>query len=123
MIKNLALVFVGGGLGSCLRYWIGTYLNKADAFPFGTLLVNISGSLLIGIILGMALKNQMLNANTTLLFAVGFCGGYTTFSSFAYESYTLLKNDQLWALATYTIGSFGAGILAVFVGLWLSRLV
>lgn len=122
MIKNLALVFVGGGLGSSLRYLLSHYLNRPDAIPYGTFLANVSGSLLIGLILGLALKNELFSPQTMLLLAVGFCGGYTTFSSFAYENYLFLKNDEIWLFALYTLGSITLGIAAVFAGIWISRL-
>lgn len=123
MIKNLALVFVGGGLGSSLRYLLSDYLNKSNSIPYGTLIANISGSFLIGIILGLTLKNDILSTNTTLFLTVGFCGGYTTFSSFAYENYLFLKNDEFWLFALYTIGSIALGIAAVFAGIWISRTI
>lgn len=121
MIKNIALVFVGGGLGSSLRYLLSFYLNKANTIPYGTFVANVSGSFLIGLILGLVLKNNLFSPNTTLLLAVGFCGGYTTFSSFAYENYLFLKNDEFGLFALYTIGSIALGIAAVFAGIWISR--
>lgn len=123
MIKNLALVFVGGGLGSSLRYLLSDCLNKSNSIPYGTLIANISGSFLIGIILGLTLKNDILSTNTTLFITIGFCGGYTTFSSFAYENYLFLKNDEFWLFALYTIGSIALGIAAVFAGIWISRTI
>ena len=91
-MKQLVLVFVGGGLGSVLRYIIGKALNNTEnGIPYGTFLANVLGSLLIGIILGLALKNNTLSNNQTLLLATGFCGGFTTFSTFAYESHVFLK--------------------------------
>ena len=94
-MKQLLLVFVGGGFGSVLRYVIGKWLNTADGgFPFGTFTANIVGSILIGIILGLAAKGNIFNQNQTLLLATGFCGGFTTFSSFAYENHLFLKNGK-----------------------------
>lgn len=122
MIKNLFLVFVGGGLGSCLRFLLATYLNRPNAIPYGTWIANISGSLLIGLILGLALKNEVFSTQTTLLLAVGFCGGYTTFSTFAFENQMFIKNEQFLLFGIYTLGSLALGIAAVFVGLWISRL-
>ena len=121
-MKQLLLVFVGGGFGSVLRYLIGKYLNNPqDGIPYGTFAVNILGSLLIGIILGLAAKNDTLTSNQTLLLATGFCGGFTTFSSFAYENYVFLKTGDFTSFALYTIASFIIGFLAVFFGLFLVK--
>ena len=122
-MKQLFLVFLGGGLGSSLRYWIGKYLNSHESgIPYGTFAANIIGSLLIGIILGLALKNNSLSQNTILFLATGFCGGFTTFSAFAYENHIFLKAGDFMTFAIYTCGSFVAGFAAVFFGMWLVKL-
>lgn len=121
-MKAVLLVFLGGGLGSVLRFWIGKYLNNAnDGIPYGTFIANILGSLLIGIILGLAAKNDALSQNQTLLLATGFCGGFTTFSTFAYENHVFLKSGDFTSFALYTIASFVIGFLAVFAGLYLVK--
>ncbi|WP_339876221.1 fluoride efflux transporter CrcB [Olleya marilimosa] len=121
-MKQLVLVFVGGGLGSVLRYIIGKALNNTEnGIPYGTFLANVLGSLLIGIILGLALKNNTLSNNQTLLLATGFCGGFTTFSTFAYENHVFLKTGDFTSFALYTIASFILGFLAVFLGMWLAK--
>lgn len=121
-MKQVLLVFFGGGVGSVLRYMIGKYLNNpSDGIPYGTFAVNILGSLLIGIILGLAAKNDSLTTNQTLLLATGFCGGFTTFSTFAYENHVLLKSGDFTSFALYTIGSFIVGFLAVFLGMFLVK--
>ncbi|WP_347922445.1 fluoride efflux transporter CrcB [Pontimicrobium sp. SW4] len=121
-MKQLLLVFIGGGFGSSLRYLLGKYLNPTDTgIPWGTFTANILGSLLIGIILGLAAKNDALSSNQTLLLATGFCGGFTTFSTFAYENHVFLKAGDFTSFAFYTIGSFVVGFLAVFLGLFLVK--
>ncbi len=122
-MKQLLLVFIGGGFGSTLRYIIGKYLNnnQTSGIPWGTFTANILGSLLIGIILGLAVKNNSLSQNQTLLLATGFCGGFTTFSTFAYENHMFLKSGDFTSFALYTIGSFVLGFLAVFLGLFLVK--
>lgn len=121
-MKQLLLVFIGGGFGSVLRYVISKYLNSATTgIPYGTFTVNILGSLLIGVILGLAVKNNTLNQSQTLLLATGFCGGFTTFSTFAYENHVFLKSGDFTTFAFYTIASFIVGFLAVFLGMFLVK--
>lgn len=121
-MKQFLLVFVGGGFGSVLRFIIGKYLNNSDTgIPYGTFVANILGSLLIGIILGLALKHNSLSQNQILFLATGFCGGFTTFSTFAYESHVFLKSGDFMSFAIYTIASFVIGFLAVFGGMYLVK--
>ena len=121
-MKNLLLVFIGGGLGSTLRYIIGKYLNSHESgIPWGTFTANILGSFLIGIILGLAAKNDTLSQSQTLLLATGFCGGFTTFSTFAYENHIFLKSGDFLSFALYTIASFIIGFLMVFFGVFLIK--
>ena len=121
-MKQAILVFIGGGFGSVLRFIIGKYLNSAESgIPYGTFLANILGSLLIGVILGLAVKNNTLSQPQTLLLATGFCGGFTTFSTFAYENHVFLKSGDFTSFAIYTIASFVIGFLAVFLGMFLVK--
>ncbi|WP_166963713.1 fluoride efflux transporter CrcB [Yeosuana marina] len=121
-MKNLLLVFLGGGFGSVLRYIISKYLNNpVTGIPYGTFAANILGSMLIGIILGLAAKNNTLSQNQTLLLATGFCGGFTTFSTFAYENHVFLKSGDFTSFAIYTAASFIVGFLAVFLGMFLVK--
>ena len=121
-MKQVLLVFLGGGIGSALRYAIGRIFNTSSAgYPWGTFSVNIIGSLLIGVFMGIALKNNNLSENQTLLLVTGLCGGFTTFSAFAYENQQFLKEGDLTSFAIYTLGSLSLGILAVFLGLFISK--
>jgi CrcB protein len=123
-MKQLLFVFIGGGFGSVLRYLIGKLLNNAEnGIPYGTFAANILGSLFIGIILGYAAKNEALSQNHTLLLATGFCGGFTTFSTFAYENHLFLKSGDFTSFAFYTIASFVVGFLAVFAGMYLVKIM
>lgn len=122
MIKQFFLVFIGGGLGSVLRFIIGKWLNNTqNGIPYGTFAANILGSFLIGLILGYAAKNNNLSEGQILLLATGFCGGFTTFSTFAYENHMLLKSGDFSSFAIYTIASFIVGFLAVFAGMYLVK--
>ncbi|MBU2927288.1 fluoride efflux transporter CrcB [Winogradskyella psychrotolerans] len=121
-MKQLILVFLGGGLGSVLRFIIGRWLNNSETvIPYGTFAANVIGSLLIGLILGLAAKNETLSQSQTLLLATGFCGGFTTFSTFAYENHVFLKSGDFMSFAIYTVASFVVGFLAVFLGMWLVK--
>tara|TARA_R110002050_G_scaffold300018_1_gene467340 strand:- start:16149 stop:16514 length:366 start_codon:yes stop_codon:yes gene_type:complete len=121
-MKQLLLVFLGGGFGSVLRYLTERFLNNTEnGIPYGTFAANIIGSLLIGFILGYAAKNNTLTESQTLFLATGFCGGFTTFSSFAYENHVFLKSGDFTSFAIYTITSFIVGFLAVFLGVFLAK--
>jgi len=121
-MKHFFLVFIGGGLGSGLRYIIGKHFNSSlPLIPYNTLLINIVGCLLIGLTIGLAQKNTLVTKNTLLIIATGFCGGFTTFSAFAHENYLLLKNQETMLFFLYTIGSITLGIIAVFLGMWIVK--
>ena len=121
-MKSFLLVFLGGGLGSTLRYLVASAMNQySKVLPFGTFTVNILGCLLIGMILGYAQRENTLTSNQTLLLATGFCGGFTTFSAFANENLELIKNGEIFNFSVYTIGSILVGVLAVFIGFYITN--
>ena len=121
-MKQLLLVFLGGGIGSLLRFVISkTFNTYFQHFYLGTFLVNILGCLIIGIVLGLSYKNNILTQNQTLLLTTGFCGGFTTFSTFAFEKHTLLKAGEFFNFSLYLIASIVVGIIAISIGLWISK--
>ena len=123
-MKQVLLVFIGGGFGSVARYLVGRFLNNpSNQIPYGTLLANVLGSLFIGIILGYLSKTSTISESQTLLFATGFCGGFTTFSTFAYENQLFIKNGDFTNLLIYTFSSLLIGVAAVFAGLYVSKLI
>ena len=119
---KLLLVFVGGGFGSVLRYLIGRYFEFAEKDVFsGTFIVNVLGSLLIGIFFGLAERNHTLSPNQTLLLATGFCGGFTTFSTFALENTALIRSGNYLNLFLYISVTVIVGIGAVFLGMYFTK--
>ncbi len=118
MISNILLVGLGGGVGSIARYLCQKWFNEAypHPFPWGTFVVNIIGCFLIGIIYAASEKTTALSPQTRLFLATGFCGGFTTFSTFAFENMNLLRGGDITYFLLYTIGSIVLGIIGVFAG-------
>ena len=123
MIKNVLLVGLGGGVGSMARYLCQKWFaeNIPHPFPWGTFIVNIIGCFLIGLIYAIAEKTTMLSPQTRLLLIAGLCGGFTTFSAFAFENMDLLRSGDTMYFLLYTVGSVGLGIAAVFAGIALIK--
>ena len=117
MLLSCVLVGVGGFFGSVLRYLVGLIPIKTEsAFPYKTLAINILGAFLLGILSALALKNPAFPEKLALMLKVGVCGGFTTFSTFAFESVSLMENGKNLAAATYIVTSLVFGTLAVFLG-------
>jgi fluoride exporter len=116
------LVAAGGALGSVARYWVGGWAPRlfGQAFPYGTFLVNVTGSFLISVIMTGALNTSILSPNARLFLTVGIMGGFTTYSSFNYETLALLQ-QRLWlggglnVIAT-VVGCLVAGVLGLAAG-------
>ncbi len=122
MMKQALLVFLGGGLGSVARYVLSLKFNNFEnAMPYGTMIANVLGSLIIGLIFGLASKYGSLNENHSLFLATGFCGGFTTFSTFAYENHLYIKSGDYFGMLPYLIVTFVLGISAVFLGMYLVK--
>ncbi len=121
MIKNVLLVGIGGFLGSSLRYLTYIFIDKRfeSTFPLSTFTVNIVGSLLLGILVGISLK-ESLSEPMRLLLAVGICGSFTTFSTFAMENLNLLSQRDMATSFIYIAASVILGLAAAFLGQWLS---
>lgn len=114
MIKNLALIGLGGAAGSILRY-LGQQLFNAPQYPYGTFIVNIAGCFVIGLLWGLTTKS-LINDAARLLLMTGFCGGFTTFSAFTFESVQMLNENRLTYFFIYTSSSLIGGLLATFLG-------
>lgn len=115
MLNNFLLVGLGGAVGSMLRYAVGQWLGQRP-FPAATLLVNIVGSCIIGMVLAFSLKSEQFAQNWKLFLATGICGGFTTFSAFSIENMQLLQQGKYWLCLLYIGASLIAGIAAAFVG-------
>ena len=124
MVK-LLWIGLGGFAGSIARYLVSRLNNSIDflAIPLGTLLVNVLGSFIIGLLTGIASKSPLLTLELRLFLMVGFCGGFTTFSSFTNENLTLLHNGQILPIFLYTGASIFFGFIAVYLGYVTSNLL
>ena len=124
MLKNILLVALGVAAGSVARYLLSKAIQDtaATAFPWGTMAVNVAGCLLIGLLYGLASGDgTRLGADLKLMLTVGFCGGFTTFSTFANESLTLAKTGDALLSAAYIGLSVALGMLAVMAGAQLAK--
>lgn len=123
MIKSLLLVGLGRFCGGALRYYISTLMKSVcnQGFPWGTLLVNLVGCLLIGVVFGLFGKMETQSNSWCLILTAGFCGGFTTFSAFANESLQMLQSGNTLNLTIYILASVLAGIALVALGYWLVK--
>lgn len=112
------LVGLGGFCGANARYWMANWAAQrfGTLFPYGTLIINVSGSFLIGLVLAYLSDRSNLSPNYRILLATGFIGAYTTFSTFTFESLTLLQQGDYLLGVTNLLGSLALGLLAVFAG-------
>lgn len=122
MLKSVFLVGVGGFMGSALRYLISYLMNVQwqTVFPSGTFFVNLAGSFILGLILSYTFTHNF-SQEVRLFLAVGFCGGFTTFSSFSYEFMSLLQNGHTGYAFLYAFGSLFLGFLLVSLGFYLGK--
>lgn len=118
MFNNILLVGFGGAVGSILRYLFQKWVNESyhHNFPLATFLINIIGCFIIGVLYALGEKGSILTAQTRLLLITGFCGGFTTFSTFAFENVNLLRIGDNFYFFLYVAGSVALGIIAVYFG-------
>ena len=118
MIKAMLIAGLGGFMGTCLRYLTGRlcHLWQLGGFPLGTFVVNIVGSFIIGALLGLAERNNFITPTMNVLLVTGFCGGFTTFSSFADDIFLLMQQRNWTIFAIYTSLSIILGVFFVWIG-------
>ena len=119
----MLIVFAGSGFGGVVRYCMQTWVLKVypSAFPLGTFIVNILGCLLIGLFYALSEKHNLLTTGWRLSLTTGLCGGFTTFSAFAYENMNLLKTGDYINMGLYIAASVLLGIAAVFAGTFIIK--
>ena len=122
-MNALVLVFLGGGLGAVSRHLTAIAVMRVAGarFPWGTMVVNVAGSLAMGLLIAWLARRSSGDSDLRLLLATGFLGGFTTFSAFSLDAVTLYERGALTAAAAYVIASVTVSILALFGGLWLAR--
>lgn len=125
MMRNLLIVGAGGFIGSSLRYLSQILFEKiaGTSFPYGTLFVNIAGSFFIGILFALSEKGNYLTVEWRLFLAVGICGGFTTFSTFALDNVNLLNDQSTPFFLMNVFGSIALAIVAVYLGIISTRLI
>ena len=120
---SYVLILAGGGAGSLVRYLVGSAVMTrfVTRFPLGTLVVNVTGSFLIGLLMTLLTERFQPHPNWRLVLVVGFLGGYTTFSSFEWETYAAVREGGFWIGLANVVGSVSLGYVAVWLGAMLAR--
>lgn len=123
MLRNLLFVAAGGAAGSALRYLISTVIHKQypHFYPYGTFSVNVLGCLLIGLLMGLIDSQKLINPQLQLLLTAGFCGSFTTFSTFAYEANLLVLQQKPVQSILYIALSVVVGMLLAYAGYRLTK--
>lgn len=118
-------VAAGGVAGTLARFWFGGVMQRfaPAGFPLGTFTVNVIGSLALGFLMKLALGSQALGPEGRAALGIGFCGAFTTFSTLAYETVTLIEDGRWLTTLLYAGGSFAAGLLAIWIGFALARAI
>lgn len=124
-MDRFLLISLGAIVGANLRYWVGDWVAQrvGGSFPFGTLIVNLTGTLILGIFLTLATERFLIDPRWRILVAIGFCGSYTTFSSYSYESVNLILTGQPTLGLLNLFGSALLGGIVMLAGIYIGRLI
>ena len=124
-MKQLILVFLGGGFGSIARFMLIKIMpNENTNFPWGTLTVNLLGCFLIGLIMGYVSRHSVESRSDLVLFlGIGICGGFTTFSAFAFENFSLFKSENYLNSIAYISTSVFFGAMLVYLGFLFEKII
>ena len=124
MIKTLLIIGSGGFLGSISRFLASRFVQNhfPTAFPFGTFFVNITGCFLIGLIYGISERDALFSPGWKMFLTVGFCGGFTTFSTFANENLAMLRDGDFFHFLLYTGLSVIVGLAATYIGVVITKI-
>lgn len=122
-MKSFLLIFLGGGLGSVARFALARWVNAfhSSPLPLGTLTVNVLACLLLGLIIGLADHRQVLSASARIFWTIGFCGGFSTFSTFSHDNLDLLQQGFTFSLFLNIVLSLLFCLGASYLGLWLGK--
>lgn len=125
MIRNIFIIGAGGFLGTVSRFLTSKYIQVyfPSSFPLGTFIINVLGCFLIGLFYGFSEKSNVVTPELRMFLTVGFCGGFTTFSTFANENLTLLRDAEFFYSLLYVGLSIFLGILAVYLGNLLTKII
>ena len=125
MLRTIVIVGTGGFIGSVMRYLVQILLERGmnSTFPYATLIANITGSLIIGIVFALSEKGNLISSEWRIFLTVGICGGFTTFSAFAYNNFNMLKEQAYGQLFFNISGNLFLGVLAVYLGIVLVRII
>ena len=125
MLRSILIIGTGGFIGSVSRFLASKFVqnNVLSSFPYGTFLVNILGCLLIGFFYGLSERGNIMSAEWKMFLTVGFCGGFTTFSTFANENMALLRDGNFFYFALYTSLSVFLGLLATYLGNLITKIL
>lgn len=124
MFRAIMLVGAGGFIGSISRYLISTLVQEkaSGSFPWWTFTVNILGCLIVGLLYGLFEKGNLSGNDLKSFLIVGFCGGFTTFSTFMHENYNLFQGNQFWVSSAYAVLSLAVGLAACWLGHFIAKL-
>jgi len=122
-LRIVLAIAIGGALGSVARYALNVAIQSrfADPFPLGIMVINVSGSFLLGFLMRLSLETTGLSPELRLFLTTGFCGGFTTFSTFSYDALTLFETGAVRSAWTYLLGSVSLSVLAAFTGVFAGR--